>query len=232
SEQQAGVGMAQTVKRHPWQIFGEHNAPPVSRQVVGRHQAALNGAEHRRVGLEGPGTDCESPLPLLHLVSSEHGDGICRQADVTPAALCLWRFQPQPCLSLLEAALNAEDGAVEIDIAPLKAEQLTAPHAGGEREGNNGIEPVTVELELGEHAGNLISRKYLEFLVLDDRELGLEGRGVLDAPESPRQNAVCVQGRPWRQPAAYQCPVPRLYLDSGEVTNSDVAQVRGDLSSA
>jgi hypothetical protein len=57
------------------------------------------------------------------------------------------------------------------------------------------MEPVAVEL--GEHAGNLIGRENLDLLVLDDRELNLKGRGVLDAgatggkclspaPSSPR----------------------------------------------
>ena len=75
-------------------------------------------------------------------------DGECRQLNLT-ARLSRFRLHgAQLTVDALERALDGDDAAVEVDIAPSQREQLTLAHAGAHRDSNQRLErPTTSAVE-------------------------------------------------------------------------------------
>ena len=121
------------------------------------------------------------------------------QGDIAPSAFRLWRLETQPRIRFLKAALNAECAGVQVYIAPLQAQQLATTHSSGQRQRDDGIECVSVEL--GEHVCNLLGAQYLDliFLYLRRRMNGSDvpsKRSVLDgALQHEAQDLVSVTDR-------------------------------------
>ena len=105
---------------------------------------------------------------------------------------------------LLDGPLDAERATVEIHIAPLKAEQLAAPHAGGE--GKLDDRQQGVPSELGANLRDLIGGKDLKLLLLDRGRLAnrrhvARNGAVLDGvSQDAHQEAVSVTDRARCQP--------------------------------
>ena len=200
--------------RKLWNCLAGHHPRPRLGDVARAEQLALDRAEHQRRRLILPSPSTRRSSSCLTLWARSMATALGRQGDVAPASSRLWRLQPKAGLGLLDGPLDAKRAAVEIDVAPLEAEQLAAPHAGGEGKLDNRRQGVAGEL--GAHLRDLLGGEDLDLPLLDlgrpaDRRHVARERAVLDGVlQHERQETVGVTDSARRQARPEQRAVPLL----------------------
>ena len=71
------------------------------------------------------GTEFQSSLGLLPLVSAQHIDRERREGHHPPTAFRLRSLEPEGLLGMLNRAIYGQTSSLQIDIAPSKAKKLS-----------------------------------------------------------------------------------------------------------
>jgi hypothetical protein len=172
-------------------------------------------------------------------MSSQDHHGARRQGDCAPAVFRLGGLEAEAGRGFLEGALDPERSAIEIEIAELECQQLSAAHARCQCCGADCAEWMA--LELTQNHDDLMGVQDLNLTGVDFGRRNHTGHVahqsfVFDGPlKRSMQDAVGVTDSASRQCSATLAPtldesaMPGLHLGRLELLEYDGAEVRDDL---
>lgn len=159
------VGVPQRVERYARQLQGHAGILPAPGQTVRRDGRAIGLTENQRVVIGLPEPQGQARFKELAPVFSQGCDHARGDADGAPPMGRLRGFEAQPGFGLLQRALYAHGGAIQVNVGKPKGEEFAAAHPGAQVGDSDRLEPVPIEFL--QHVGNLLGVQDLDLVGLD-----------------------------------------------------------------